>query len=103
MKQLDEAIELLTRLRIQVTKEKRPDLEQKLHEIETLIFQSYDNIPGKVTPINFKELRNKNGFTLRDVEEKTGISNAYLSQLENGKIKRPSFEVMETLNKFYNQ
>ncbi|NWG54820.1 MAG: helix-turn-helix transcriptional regulator [Hydrogenophilaceae bacterium] len=30
------------------------------------------------------------GKTLRAVESETGISNAYLSQLENGKIKSPS-------------
>jgi transcriptional regulator with XRE-family HTH domain len=36
------------------------------------------------------------GFTLRDVEKITEgeLSNAYLSQLENGKIKRPSAHVV---------
>ncbi len=29
-------------------------------------------------------------MTLREVEAKTGISNAYLSQLESGKIRQPS-------------
>jgi transcriptional regulator with XRE-family HTH domain len=37
-----------------------------------------------------KDLRLVNGLTLRDVEELTGISNAYLSQVENGQIKQPS-------------
>lgn len=103
MKELDEAIESITRLRIQVTKEKRPDLEQKLHEIETIIFKAYENIPGRITPMNFKELRTKKGLTLRQVEEKTGISNSYLSQLENGKIIKPSFDTIEKLNKLYDQ
>lgn len=34
-----------------------------------------------------RELRN---LSLRDVEKATGISNAYLSQLENNKINKPS-------------
>lgn len=38
----------------------------------------------------FKALRESKGFTLREVEAKTGVSNAYLSQLESGKIKQPS-------------
>jgi transcriptional regulator with XRE-family HTH domain len=38
----------------------------------------------------FKALRGAKGLTLRDVEKETDISNAYLSQLESGKIKQPS-------------
>ena len=37
-----------------------------------------------------KEAREAKLLTLRDVEKKTGISNAYLSQLESNKIKHPS-------------
>ena len=37
-----------------------------------------------------KQYRELNKLTLRAVEEKTGISNAYLSQLENEKIAHPS-------------
>ncbi|MBX9784320.1 MAG: helix-turn-helix domain-containing protein [Chitinophagaceae bacterium] len=37
-----------------------------------------------------KALRESKGFTLREVEKKTDVSNAYLSQLESGKIKQPS-------------
>jgi transcriptional regulator with XRE-family HTH domain len=37
-----------------------------------------------------KSLRQEKGLTLREVEAATGISNAYLSQLESGKIKQPS-------------
>ena len=37
-----------------------------------------------------KQYREINKLTLRHVEEKTGISNAYLSQLENDKIAHPS-------------
>lgn len=31
------------------------------------------------------------GWTLRDLERETGVSNAYLSQIESGKVKEPSF------------
>jgi transcriptional regulator with XRE-family HTH domain len=37
-----------------------------------------------------KTLRGANGLSLRDVEKKTGVSNALLSQLESGKVKQPS-------------
>jgi transcriptional regulator with XRE-family HTH domain len=42
-----------------------------------------------------KGIRERLGFSLRDVEEITNrqVSNAYLSQLENGKIKAPSVQV----------
>lgn len=33
----------------------------------------------------FKKWRKKKGFTLRDLEASTGLSNAFLSQFENGK------------------
>lgn len=37
-----------------------------------------------------REARESEKVTLRFVEKQTGISNAYLSQLENGKIRQPS-------------
>lgn len=51
--------------------------------------------------IDFKTLRKDSGLTLREVEEKTGISTAYLSQLETGKIDNPSYKVTRTLWKLY--
>lgn len=38
----------------------------------------------------FKALREAKNLTLREVEKQTGVSNAYLSQLETGKVKQPS-------------
>jgi transcriptional regulator with XRE-family HTH domain len=37
------------------------------------------------------DLRKAKGFSLREVEDATdkAVSNAYLSQLENGRIKKP--------------
>lgn len=48
-----------------------------------------------------KALRTASGFTLRQVEESTEVSNAYLSQLENDKISKPSPDILHTLASFY--
>ena len=64
--------------------------------------------PGIGDPSNelgalLAELRSARGFSLREVEEATGqaVSNAYLSQLENGKIKKPSPHVLHSLAEVY--
>ena len=49
-----------------------------------------------------KQSRKERGLTLRDVEEKIGISNAYLSQLENQKISNPSPQILHKLADWYN-
>lgn len=49
----------------------------------------------------FKGLREAKGFTLREVETETKISNAYLSQLESGKIKQPSPSTLYKLAQIY--
>ena len=49
-----------------------------------------------------KFARKVSRLTLRAVEDATGISNAYLSQLENGQIEDPSFFKMMKLVQFYN-
>lgn len=48
-----------------------------------------------------KEARELVSLTLRQVEEASGISNAYLSQLENDKIKKPSASVLYKLGSLY--
>lgn len=60
---------------------------------------------GKNEPKSFgeglktaRELRN---LSLREVEAGTGISNAYLSQLENDKIKKPSPHFLHKLAALY--
>jgi transcriptional regulator with XRE-family HTH domain len=49
------------------------------------------------------DLRKAKGLSLREVEEATGraVSNAYLSQLENGKIRKPSPHVLHSLAGVY--
>lgn len=49
-----------------------------------------------------KDSRELMSLTLRQVEEATGISNAYLSQLENDKIRKPSANILYKLASIYN-
>ena len=48
-------------------------------------------------------IRQDRKMTLRQVEEATNrdVSNAYLSQIENGKIQQPSPSVLYTLSEIY--
>lgn len=48
-----------------------------------------------------KDARERKGMSLRDVEEVTEISNPYLSQLENDKIKKPSANILYKLSQLY--
>jgi transcriptional regulator with XRE-family HTH domain len=45
--------------------------------------------------------RQRKGLSLRAVEAAIGISNAYLSQLEQGKIKQPSPVTLHELSQLY--
>jgi transcriptional regulator with XRE-family HTH domain len=49
----------------------------------------------------FRQVRVLHRLTLRQVEEVTGISNAYLSQLETGKIAQPSPNYLYKLAEVY--
>jgi transcriptional regulator with XRE-family HTH domain len=49
----------------------------------------------------FKGLREAKNLTLRDVEKKADVSNAYLSQLESGKVKQPSPLTLHKLATLY--
>lgn len=46
-----------------------------------------------------KEIRNEKGLSLRELSKRSGISHPYLSQLENGKNKNPSPDIIEKLSK----
>jgi transcriptional regulator with XRE-family HTH domain len=46
-------------------------------------------------------LRTLKGVSLREVEKATGVSNAYLSQLENKKTDKPSPHILHKLAKYY--
>ena len=47
------------------------------------------------------DIRKLRGHSLRAVEDATGISNAYLSQLERGDALKPSPDKLQALAKFY--
>ncbi|OQA47091.1 MAG: anaerobic benzoate catabolism transcriptional regulator [Firmicutes bacterium ADurb.Bin300] len=50
-----------------------------------------------------KELRERKGVSLKKVEDETGISNAYLSQLETGVRQRlPNPDRLKALADYYN-
>jgi transcriptional regulator with XRE-family HTH domain len=55
-------------------------------------------------PSYLRELRITKNMSLRDVEKatKNAVSNAYLSQLESGKIVNPSPHILENLATAYN-
>lgn len=48
-----------------------------------------------------KKKRGESSMTLRNVEAITDISNAYLSQLENNKITKPSPTILKKLSQTY--
>lgn len=62
-----------------------------------------DNPPAQALGAFLTNLRKVKGFTLREVEEATGkeVSNAYLSQLEHGRINKPSPNVLHSLAAVY--
>ena len=47
------------------------------------------------------DARARRKFTLRAVQDAVGISNAYLSQLETGKVQSPSPVVLHKLSELY--
>ena len=48
-----------------------------------------------------RALRVAKRLTLRQVEESAGVSNAYLSQMEQGKMTQPSPHILQKLAQFY--
>jgi HTH-type transcriptional regulator, competence development regulator len=62
----------------------------------------FDGQPGPLGGV-LADLRTAKGFTLRQVEEATDneVSNAYLSQLEKGKVQKPSPHVLHSLAAVY--
>lgn len=45
-----------------------------------------------------KDIRKNKGFTIREVAERSGVSSAYISQLENGQRGTPSPDILSKLS-----
>jgi HTH-type transcriptional regulator, competence development regulator len=58
-------------------------------------------IPANQLGQLLKAARQGKKLTLRAVEEQAGVSNAYLSQLESGKVRQPSPVVLHNLSQLY--
>lgn len=65
--------------------------------------QDTDKKPGLILADYLRTLRSAKGLTLREVESATNdqVSNAYLSQLEHGKIQKPSPHILHSLAAVY--
>jgi transcriptional regulator with XRE-family HTH domain len=48
-----------------------------------------------------RRARSHRGYSLRQVEERTGILNAHLSQIERGQIRRPDAALLWRLSELY--
>lgn len=61
------------------------------------------NINQSSIGLKLKELRIVKQLSLREVEKATqnGVSNAYLSQIESGKVKQPSPHILNHLAEVY--
>jgi transcriptional regulator with XRE-family HTH domain len=54
-----------------------------------------------IVGIYLKSLRDTRGLSLREIERKIGVSNAVLSQIESGQVKRPSPNTLFKLANLY--
>ena|GEM_PF-5550504 len=48
-----------------------------------------------------KAARKRTAITIREAEKRSGVSNAYLNQIENGRIKRPSPDILGKIGALY--
>lgn len=49
----------------------------------------------------FKSLREQHGYSLKDIENHTGVSASYINKMEIGKKVSPTLPVLYSLSKFY--
>jgi transcriptional regulator with XRE-family HTH domain len=52
-------------------------------------------------PVKMKELRLKKGMSLQDVAEEVGVSKAHIWDLETGRSKNPSMELVVNIAKCF--
>lgn len=51
--------------------------------------------------VYLRSLRDTRSLSLREVERQSGVSNAVLSQIESGQVKRPSPDTLYKLSELY--
>lgn len=54
---------------------------------------------GKLLEIRLKDVRKEKHITQKELSKKSGYTQAYISQLESGKIANPSLNVVSDLAK----
>jgi hypothetical protein len=69
--------------------------------MRTLRKPDINNLPLMSLAERLKWCRKVKQKTLREVETATGVSNAYISQLENGRITDPGVKRLSFLAKYY--
>ncbi|AVM24924.1 helix-turn-helix domain-containing protein [Bacillus pumilus] len=57
---------------------------------------------NKVIGQNLADLRKSSHLTLAQISEEIGVTHSYLSKLEAGKIKKPSFENLNAIADYFN-
>jgi transcriptional regulator with XRE-family HTH domain len=57
--------------------------------------------PGQKLGEKLRTMREAHGLSLRAVESATGVSNAYVSQIETGKIEKPAPNILYKLAELY--
>jgi transcriptional regulator with XRE-family HTH domain len=67
------------------------------HQARRVIFSIMNNNSSTRLGQYLRSLRDARGLTLRQVEASCGISNAFLSQVESGKVKSPSPTILYKL------
>lgn len=93
MNHLDQAIQLITKLRIKAVKENNQELEQSLYDVEILIFKAYDDFdtPGPIVSADemptsaLRERRLQLNLTIQAVADKLKVHKSSISRLENQK------------------
>jgi SOS regulatory protein LexA len=63
-----------------------------------MVKMPYEKVDSKEFGEYLRKVRKESNLTIRKLEELSGVSNAYLSQLENGKRGVPSIEILHKLS-----
>ena len=105
MKHIDEALKKIFLLRLQVTKEQRPDIERSLYDIEQSLFKHYDevqplqNLNPYINPdflALMKSRREKLRLSLRSAGRGANVNYTTIQRMEQGfKIEEESIRKLD--------